>query len=410
MLKKIFYTFIFSLYACVLIANDSATKKPPMRLLMPIIRAENFDFIERVPQNTSVIFTVVNAYKNERLVIVPQALAIVENNGDTFELEYKISISSTGKPTKVVAKDVYKNKIINKEFLTPLPFSLELVFENSDSFGPYEILLEAKNLTTGESAKTTTVLNLIEWTTPSQITDKKEFNKIFKNYNLRNNPQELYALFVSPHSSFKDKKNNFALTSFAFFKNAFLNHKFLLDLIAKEFPSYPQELRSKTIELFEMVGEGYKLNSLNDSEKKLQKSMWDILSVISKPSDVPHSPVELDVLWGEFFAKGNYTTIEKILNSIDAHSANTLEFFKDNSALKTWNRKKQISSIVGFAGCWSMLSNCSANELAKKYLFFALNNFPKEKNQRINAVLKATSEYIKQQNSAKKIKEPTKNQ
>ena len=65
-----------------------AEKKPPMKALAAITRAgPNLDFIAYVAMNTVLIPSTAELYKNDVAYYLASAVAVVENDGDDFELK-----------------------------------------------------------------------------------------------------------------------------------------------------------------------------------------------------------------------------------------------------------------------------------------------------------------------------------
>ena len=194
------------------------------------------------------------------------------------------------------------------------------------------------------------------------------------------------------------QKGNFAYAVYGFTKTAFTRNKFLLTELEKDFPKADKIQRKNTIQLFEMLGEGYRLKGLDKSEQGLRDSMWDVVTSIPKTDSIPDSGAALDILWGEFFASGEYAPIEKIILCAINNSANCVKFSELICAGK--NVKDEMSDIESFMGataisaCWSLLSNYNTNSLAKKYISWSLSNMPKEHMDAFNSALNATTKYL----------------
>ncbi len=140
----------------------NAEEKPPMKAFAALTRAgPNFDFISKVPTNTAVIPTTGSLYKNDIVYYLPNVVSVVENDGDEFELKYKISIAKVGKASKTIAGDTFKAKLPDKRIIIPLPLTIKYMFEDSDEYGTYELLLEVQNVKTGERAEVKTPIKLI---------------------------------------------------------------------------------------------------------------------------------------------------------------------------------------------------------------------------------------------------------
>ena len=376
-----------------------AEKKPPMKAFAAITRAgPNLDFIAKVPMNTVLLPSTVELYKNDAAYYLASAVAVVENDGDEFELKYKIYSGKVGKPLEKAYEETFKGKLENKQLIVNFPTTIKYMFEDSDEYGDYEFRLEVENLKTGERAEAKTPIKLVKWKRPEPIKDEKELNKAMTQYNLSFDPKIAYAIFTSPHMTYSDDKGNFAYAVYGFTKTAFTRNKFLLTELEKEFPTADKTQRRNTIQLFEMLGEGYRLKGLDKSEQGLRDSLWDVVTSIPKTDSIPDSGAALDILWGEFFGSGEYSPIEKIILCAINNSANCVKFSELICAGK--NVKDEMSDIESFMGvtaisaCWSLLSNYNTNSLAKKYISWSLSNMPKEHMDAFNSALNATTKYL----------------
>lgn len=376
-----------------------AEKKPPMKAFAAITRAgPNLDFIAKVSMNTVLLPSTVELYKNDAAYYLASAVAVVENDGDEFELKYKIYSGKVGKPLEKAYEETFKGKLENKQLIVNFPTTIKYMFEDSDEYGDYEFRLEVENLKTGERAEAKTPIKLVKWKRPEPIKDEKELNKAMTQYNLSFDPKIAYAIFTSPQMTYSDDKGNFAYAVYGFTKTAFTRNKFLLTELEKEFPTADKTQRRNTIQLFEMLGEGYRLKGLDKSEQGLRDSMWDVVTSIPKTDSIPDSGAALDILWGEFFGSGEYSPIEKIILCAINNSVNCVKFSELICAGK--NVKDEMSDIESFMGvtaisaCWSLLSNYNTNSLAKKYISWSLSNMPKERMDAFNSALNATTKYL----------------
>lgn len=394
--------FLVNIIAALLLFSASfarAEKKPPMNAFAALTRAgPNFDFISKVPKNKAVIPTADKLYKNDVVYYIPNAAAVVENDGDEFELKYKISVGKVGKPLKIAADDTFKGKLPNKHLIITLPITLSYMFEDSDEYGNYEFLLETQNLKTGERAEARTPITLAKWVRPEPIKDEKELNAAILKYNLSFDPNIAYSIFTSSHMSFSDNKGNFAYAVYRFLKTAFTRNKFLLAELEKEFPNASQNQRKNTIQLFEILGEGYKLKGLNKSEQDLRDSMKKVVSSIPKTDSIPNSGATLDILWGEFFGSGEFAPIEKIISCAIDNSANCVKFSElacaGKSANTEMNNMETLLGATAMSACWSLIANYNKNDLAKKYITWHLGKLPKDRLESFNAAVNATNKYL----------------
>lgn len=398
MIRNYLVRVLFFFLTLFVAAFANAEKKPPMKAFAALTRAgPNFDFISKVPTNTVAIPTTGSLYKNDIVYYLPTVVSVVENDGDEFELKYKISIAKVGKASKTIADDTFKAKLPDKRIIIPLPLTIKYMFEDSDEYGTYELLLEVQNVKTGERAEAKTPIKLIEWVKPEAIKDQKEFHAAIIKYNTSFDPNKLYSIFTSSHMTFFDRDGNLAYAVCGFFKTAFKRNQFLLAELEKEFPSASENQRKNTIQLFEILGASDRLKGLDKSEETLRDSMREIVLSMPKSDSKPNSGAVLDFLWGEFFGSGESAPIEKIISCAIDNSANCVKLSELARAGKPV--KEEMSDVEIFLGatamsaCWSLLSNCNANELAKKYISWNLGKMPKESLKAFNAAIEATSKY-----------------
>ena len=402
-MKRIFVALALS--ALPLFAAAAPGGKPPMRLFAPVTRAdENLDFLSKVPPNTAIVPVAPALYKNDPAICVPSAVAVAENDGEEFELEYKLSVGRAGGEFKTAARDVCKGKLADKRLVVNFPFALGFMFEDSDEYGDYEIRFEAKNLKTGETAKTSTPLRLERWERPGPIRGARELNEAVIAYNGSFDPKTAYAIFTSPDMNFADGDGNFAYAMFGFMKTVFSRHKFLLAEAEREFPNAGKIQRRNSIQLFELLGEGYRLKGLDKAETALRDSMWNVATSLPRTDGTPGSGAALDMLWGEFFAGGSCGPIEKIIACAVKNSGDCARVSELVSAGKPlrpeMDDRRALSGLTAISACWSLLSNSRRNPLAKKYIAHTLGTLPKEDIKAFDTAVKATKAYLSEARQA----------
>lgn len=387
-----------------LFAAAAPEGKPPMKVFAPVTRAdENLDFLSKVPPNTALIPTAAALYKNDPAICVPSAVSVAENDGEEFELEYELSVGRAGGEFKTAVRDVYKGKAVDKRLVVNFPFTLGYMFEDSDEYGDYEIRFSAKNLKTGETAKTSTPLKLEKWVRPEPIKGARKLNEAVASYNGSFDPKTAYAIFASPDMSFADSGGNFAYAMFGFMKTAFSRSRFLLSEAEREFPKAGKIQRRNSIQLFELLGEGYRLKGLDRDETALRDSMWDVATSLPRTDAVPDSGAALDILWGEFFAGGSCGPIEKIIACAVKNSGDCVrvsELARAGKPLKSeMDGSRALSGLTAISACWELLSNYNRNPLAKKYITYTLGTLSKEDIKAFDAAVKAANAYLSSRKS-----------
>lgn len=138
-------------------------------------------------------------------------------------------------------------------------------------------------------------------------------------------------------------------------KTAFSSRKFLLSEAEREFPKAGKIQRRNSIQLFELLGEGYRLKGLDKGETALRDSMRDVATSLPRTDAIPDSGAALDLLWGEFFAGGSCGPIEKIIACAVKNSGDCVrvsELARAGKPLKPqMDDRRGLSGLAAISAC-----------------------------------------------------------
>ncbi len=337
---------------------------------------KNMDYWFKSPPNTAKIAYVNAVYKGEDFLYVPMAYNVAKNDGDAFKIKCVITISKCDNSSAKVVFDDYIQGVQQKAgCYIELPVSFTVQMEDSDAFGDYQITLSAQNYVSRESAQFVSKFTLKEWQTPKVKIDS--LADFYVGFNQSFSPENLYAAFFCKDLNFFLKGNWRGFNPFvcSFFKFAYNKHKFLLEKLNEDFDKMSANMRIRTLALFALCNaKPIAQNRLCRDELFYQSYFRNECDFSFDAYSKNFSVVDIDLLWGEFFATGTYKPFRKILDFLqDEHPIDfARKVAKDASLIKSKaDKEKALRGLMGIVAQNSIAKNLH-NDLVVRYLAYTM--------------------------------------
>ncbi len=403
-MRRISYLSIFFIVLLVplfsLQAKNNASKDSNDTFSTYIIISyldKNLDFIHKTVAKKISISSVHKIYKGEYFSMFP----IFSNVSTISDVLYDIVVKSPSGKIISLEKGLKANSNRkNSNTVVWTKRTKQLFFDNTAEEGIYTVFVFAKDLKSGKYSSSEQTFELVKWNTvePSPILDKKAFLDTLATYHTKPSADVLYNLFESSHAKIVNNDTINHLL-FVFFREAFRSKPFLIDVLEKNFDLADNHTRLNTISLFASLAEEYRLRAkaMTLDEKLLHSKMFDMQMRMASPYDSSYFSTSFtDLLWGEFYAKGNYAPIECIMKSFSTSNLKSAENFvknvKESKSVKSMDSENLRSSIMLISAAYSLMHNSSA-KIAMSYVDYYCE---KEKaSSRVRKAFGLVQEYLK---------------
>lgn len=299
-----------------------------------------------------------------------------------FHIKYTItSTDPKGKKT-IVAKDiVQKGSKASKSIIVASTEIVGACFDKNNPDGLYTFEISAKDEISGETSTSKTHLRVVDWNAPIPMNDKKEVVNAIFNFYKNPSPESLYMIFYSNELNLEQRgaPNDLNYIYAGFFRSAFMRNSFLTPFLRDKFPSMSPLDRAKTIYLFALMDEArIDFNILTESEKKYQDAMRkaNIPAPYAKWDKILGA-VQIDLLWGEFFADGTYKPIRRIMDLLAYTEEGNFTLRMLTEKRRPKNREEWEKMMMGAyhsAALNSILDYASQFELIRNYCRWAIQN------------------------------------
>ena len=299
-----------------------------------------------------------------------------------YNITYSItSTDPNGNKTDVAKNISQKGKKANSSVIVASTDIVSACFDKNYPEGLYTFEIFAKDENTGKTTTAKTYLRVVEWTSPMPFLDKKEVESAIFNFNKNPSPETLYSIFYSKSLNLEQRgaPNDLNYIYAGFFRSAFLRYSFLTPYLRREFPNMSALDKAKTIYLFALMDEArIDFNILSENEKKYQDAMRkaDIPAPYSKWDEVLGA-VQIDMLWGEFFADGTYKPLRRIMDLLayTEEGNYTIRYIMEKRKPKDRDEFKKIMyGAYHNVALKTILKNAERYDLVRKYCQWALEN------------------------------------
>lgn len=388
-MKKLPFAILFlalsALFASAQTQTDTAAapqkNDAPEAFVFATRQNENLDFVACVPPNRLTVSSAYKIYRNEYITIFA-FLAKIADADCKYDFVYSLyMIAPDGSKSDVIKNKRVVGKLAQRGELLFLTGTLYLMFENSDALGEYKFEIEVKTPEGRAICEKTHKIVLADADFAAEKFEKpKDFFAALQKYSEDAAPERLYSLYKSEHANIVSKRSGVNKTMLVFFREAFRAKPFLLERLAAEFDAASEGERQNGILLFASLGELKRLDAkkLSESEKSLKDVSFSALAAINSPYEKPFSAGSFDMLWGEFYAKGNYAPIEKIMSFFAyEESARTFLDALKSGTHKQLDKKTTLEAAEFFSATYSVLRNIKTR-LAAAYIDFYIIKHPSE--------------------------------
>ncbi len=401
MIKKIIFIILAFLstfaYADKEIGVVEEQKQGELRV-STILTLSSMDCFFRMLPNDVFFLNQHKAYMGESFRYLPLFDFVVENNGDDYNLECSMYMTKldTGdmEPKRQVLLDKYviEGKIYHKEYTLFFPTDMFLSFSPTDEFGLHRIDFEVYNTVTKERVFTQSEVLFEEWKTPDFDLTKEEIDSFIFAYNTNFDKQRMYASLLSKGLNFYKKTgyNGFNPMLISYYKHTFLDNRFLLDILYDEFKYMDTQKRQKVIMLNAFLGVNPFAKELLTSEELIFQNY------IEGEFDFNLDPYEgelrdsfsFEILWGEFFARGNYRPLERLMELFKHDDAYAWKVFK-KEALSPSTQAELSEYKLGSLRILlnNYLSSYLSNPILRRYVVWTFENTKDEKTKEALSLL-----------------------
>lgn len=299
-----------------------------------------------------------------------------------FDITYSIySISPSGKKAKVADNVSLKGKKTSKNVIVASNEYVSCCFDKNFAEGLYTFEIEARDAISQTTASAKTSVRLSEWTAPIPMMDKKAVDSAILDFYNNPSPDTLYSIFFSKELNLEQKgaPNDLNYIYLGFFRAAFKRNSFLLPAMRESFVNYTPLDRAKIIFLFAILDEArIDFNILTPAEKEYQDAIRNAkIPDPYKDWDPVLGAVQIDILWGEFFADGTYRPVRRIMDLLmyveeAKFTRKSLDENKKPEKKEDW--KKFMLGAYHTVALKSLLQNAGRFPLVKKYCLWAIEN------------------------------------
>ena len=358
------------------------------------------DFVHKISASSVSLTSIAKVYRNESLTTIKCALNVADEKNDYFIEDELLLVFPNGQ-LRVLESIARHSGKLKKQTSAYWPTAFTISFDDTYPTGEYTLVYRSVNLKTGVERTALRKFLLDKWDVKntSPITEEKDFWQAVKMYHADQSPEALMRIFESEHCKIlSDKKDSINYSTFVFLREAFRKKPFLFDVLSRDFDLSGNGKRKNTIVLFSALGEAHRLRDkiMTSDEKKLAESIFSKLLLLISPYENKPSNGYQEMLWGEFYAKGNYAPIEFLLtcfNDIDS-AKDFVVALKSGKSMDEFEPEELFASVRCISSIYSVMRNTDV-KLAMSYVdFFAQENAQKYPPEKLKSAFLLVNEYL----------------
>ncbi|BBM88143.1 hypothetical protein [Candidatus Uabimicrobium amorphum] len=261
---------------------------------------------------------------------------------------------------------------------------IPISFSKNDPIGEYEIQVLCVDYINKKKLKRNFKIELTEWKRGSYPGSLQEYSQWMHNY--YKNPSPNYAVHAflthfTPIKTVKGKKQ-FQYDVLHFFRTVFTKNEYLMDLALKDFASYSTSEKVKMATLCNAIGKTDKVLSLCDESERQIVSKTKIQ--IPDPYSEVDNFVQISMLWIEFYATGNITPIEQIVDALkNVKYFGAQKKYKDSAAQ---HQQEIVKDLLFQVTAWSLQQHWRISPLATSYTRYILDTNKNSQKMSIRAL------------------------
>lgn len=345
--------------------------------IFPTLMVNLNDQLRHVPQNRGLQVTTASKVERNQPFTVNAAIMLKKPLQKAMDFSGHITFTSPDGKTEIPAESA-------KMFSLPAgtrgihisPHFLKATFDPPDKCGKYRFSLTVKD-DSGNARTASTEVELVDSITDFRPMDNREFYSFVQPYYTHPKPERLLAAlnyFLSEgiiEMRLNSKRFN-ALPTLYFFAEVFRNNPQFFDELAKMSGKDKPKDQYLAI-LFYQIGQSF----LKPYKEKINPYILKQISRIKKPLLTEKETVrhfqQLDLLWAEFYANGNFNSIRRITDCLrrqpELSVSEAKKITDSGKKLTAEQRQHLLNSLNKIAASMSMVNNIKkGHRLAGFYL------------------------------------------
>ncbi len=247
---------------------------------------------------------------------------------------------------------------------------IKICFDPGDPVGTYTIAITVNDRVNSTSKEMTRTITLVEPTWEEKTYDEELFLSFLEDYQKNINPQDaVWALMYCVNSDLvKNPKFNQAMLSF--FVDVFRDNPFVLPKLKELYSTLDEDKKPYLMMVIQWADQSsYEFyESLPEKERRAFLETMMEIGDISAPDGPLTHPVYMDMMWQEFYARGNYKPILRLVDTISYVSyVGTIDRVNAGEESEELMENMIREAMYG-AAMFSIGSHYRTHPLAKAYL------------------------------------------
>ncbi|WP_372371528.1 hypothetical protein [Candidatus Uabimicrobium sp. HlEnr_7] len=235
-------------------------------------------------------------------------------------------------------------------------------FNENDPTGKYKFQVLCIDYINKKKLKRTFEIELMKWQRGNYPGSLQEYSQWMHNYYKNPAPNQAIQAFLT-HFVPVDKNKQFSYHILHFFSTVFTKNEHLIDLALRNFSSYTTAEKIKIATLYNAINKTDKVLALCDESER------QIISKTKIPLFDPYTdisnPVQVSMLWLEFYATGTIAPIKKIVDTLK----NSIHYGAKKKHEKSPKGHEQeiLKDILFQVTAWSLQQNWRMVPLVTSY-------------------------------------------
>jgi hypothetical protein len=378
-------------------------------MAIPTIMDADMDRYYKIPPDSGPRITAASSvYKGQMFHIFIVAGGYSTDTGDTLHVTYDFQLyDPQGNATDVEGTDllVYQGPMGDPHAVLLSQEVLQIVFTDEDQFGTYKIKVTVHDKNSGSTFTSETPIKLVEFALPELFESQQEAGEWLMGYYKTPSPVQAISgvrSLVQPDPEWLTEN----LHIVTFFRSVFSDNPFLFKHIAKHFSSFSQEDQERFL-IISALCEDSELQSFAVGPGKEEfNKLYQTAKTLTIPdlTDEIDSPVQLDMLWSEFLARGTYEPVRKIVSALELKKyTGALDKVKAREVEVTEELERHAYLEATYkSAIWSLSTNCRQMPLVHKYCAFMYKNEPLDEDikRQLGSILRAVYEMLREKEAA----------
>lgn len=326
-----------------------------------------------VPMNSGPTIAVTNqVYPKQYFTIFLLLNNYGVNKANEAKVNYDLEIIKSDGTVYYKGTDLeaVNSRVGNQSVLLLGMTRLKMCFELKDKYGDYTVKVKARDLVANKAALDEGKIQLIKFETKDYFKDDQTYGEWMTNYYQDPEAEKAISAYLYYAKSKLSEEETVFLPTLSFFLKIFDNNKWLLDHAVKLYGKQDEKTRVYLLYLLRFA------NHLPEEfTQTLNKKERGILNGLAKeklpdPYGEIVSPEQIDMLWGEFYAGGEYGTIKRIVDLLElCKYKGSMEKYQKSKKTKA-DEEKAYLDVIYRSIRWSLTNNCSQHKLVYDYCNF----------------------------------------